>query len=158
MEYFHSFHRNVLHVDTPYISTKYCNRTVARHFIHLRQMPSSVSITIKQGQLPCQFTKLPCMPGLSSVATWPDGLPISLAGELHFTYLGQLELFCRLIIAIRLRDSRPIKTPEGSNSVSIKEALLMFFRKPTALLLTFAFAGMVFVNVGFMTLDANLSS
>ena len=71
--------------------------------------------------------------------------------RIAFYVFGAFGIVLSLIIAIRLRDSRPTKTPGGNNSVSIKEALLMFFKKPTALLLTFAFAGMVFVNVGFMT-------
>ena len=70
--------------------------------------------------------------------------------RIAFYVFGAIGIVLSLIIGIRIKDSRPIKTGEGS-TVSIKEALLMFFKKPTALLLTFAFAGMVFVNVGFMT-------
>ncbi len=68
-----------------------------------------------------------------------------------FYVFGAIGVILSLIIAARLKDSHPIKTKDGSNTVSIKEALFTFFKKPTALLLTFAFAGMVFVNVGFMT-------
>lgn len=71
--------------------------------------------------------------------------------RIAFYVFGAVGIILSLIIAIRLKDSRPVKTHEGNGSVSIQEALLMFFKKPTALLLTFAFAGMVFVNVGFMT-------
>ena len=71
--------------------------------------------------------------------------------RIAFYVFGAVGIVLSLIIGIRLKDSRPIKTNDGSSSVSIQEALLMFFKKPTALLLTFAFAGMVFVNVGFMT-------
>ena len=70
--------------------------------------------------------------------------------RIAFYVFGAVGIVLSLIIGIRLKDSRPIKMREGG-TVSIKEALLMFFKKPTALLLTFAFAGMVFVNVGFMT-------
>lgn len=70
--------------------------------------------------------------------------------RIAFYVFGSIGIVLSLIIGIRLKDSRPIKMREGG-MVSIKEALLMFFKKPTALLLTFAFAGMVFVNVGFMT-------
>lgn len=70
--------------------------------------------------------------------------------RIAFYVFGAIGIVLSMIIGIRLKDSRPIKSGKGS-TVSIKEALLMFFKKPTALLLTFAFAGMVFVNVGFMT-------
>jgi len=70
--------------------------------------------------------------------------------RIAFYVFGAIGIVLSMIIGIRLKDSRPIKSGKG-NTVSIKEALLMFFKKPTALLLTFAFAGMVFVNVGFMT-------
>ena len=70
--------------------------------------------------------------------------------RIAFYVFGAIGIVLSMIIGIRLKDSRPIKSGK-SNTVSIKEALLMFFKKPTALLLTFAFAGMVFVNVGFMT-------
>jgi sugar phosphate permease len=70
--------------------------------------------------------------------------------RIAFYVFGAIGIMLSMIIGISLKDSRPIKSGKG-NTVSIKEALLMFFKKPTALLLTFAFAGMVFVNVGFMT-------
>lgn len=66
-----------------------------------------------------------------------------------FYLFGGLGIILSLIIAARLKDSLPI-TVIG-NKVRFIDALQMFFRKPTALLLTMAFAGMVFVNVGFMT-------
>ena len=74
-----------------------------------------------------------------------------LGWRFAFYIFGAVGIVLSLIIAIRLKDSHPVKTKDGSNSVSTKEALLTFFKKPTALLLTLAFAGMVFVNVGFMT-------
>lgn len=67
-----------------------------------------------------------------------------------FYIFGAIGVILSIIIAARLKDSRPVKR-EGGNVVSIRETLGIFFRKPTALLLTLAFAGMVFVNVGFMT-------
>lgn len=67
-----------------------------------------------------------------------------------FFAFGTVGIILSLIIAARLKDSRPAKK-NGAGQVSIKDALLIFFKKPTALLLTLAFAGMVFVNVGFMT-------
>ncbi len=66
-----------------------------------------------------------------------------------FTF-GAVGVILSLIIAARLKDSRPVKR-DSSGQSSIKDALLIFFKKPTALLLTLAFSGMVFVNVGFMT-------
>jgi len=71
--------------------------------------------------------------------------------RIAFYIFGAIGIILSVIIATRLKDSQPIITKEGSNFVSIKEALFTFFRKPTALLLTLAFAGMIFVNVGFMT-------
>jgi sugar phosphate permease len=68
-----------------------------------------------------------------------------------FYVFGAIGIVLSLIIAFRLKDSLPIKAKDKNNAISIKDALFAFFRKPTALLLTFAFAGMVFVNVGFMT-------
>lgn len=66
-----------------------------------------------------------------------------------FYVFGGLGIILSLIIAARLKDSRPANI--AGNKVRLTDALQMFFRKPTALLLTGAFAGMVFVNVGFMT-------
>ncbi|HOI79362.1 MAG TPA: MFS transporter [Petrimonas sp.] len=66
-----------------------------------------------------------------------------------FYVFGGLGIILSLIIAARLKDSLPVNT--AGNKVRLSDALNMFFRKPTALLLTGAFAGMVFVNVGFMT-------
>jgi len=66
-----------------------------------------------------------------------------------FYVFGAVGIVLSLIVAVRLKDSRPVRSVQSS--VSIREALLLFFKKPTALLLTLAFAGMVFVNVGFMT-------
>lgn len=67
-----------------------------------------------------------------------------------FFAFGAIGIILSVIIAARLKDSRPVRK-ESTAQVSIKDALLIFFKKPTALLLTIAFTGMVFVNVGFMT-------
>lgn len=66
-----------------------------------------------------------------------------------FYIFGGIGIILSLIIAFRLKDSYPATGNE--NKISGMEALKIFFKKPTALLLTGAFAGMVFVNVGFMT-------
>lgn len=70
--------------------------------------------------------------------------------RMAFYLFGGFGIILSFVIAFRLKDSRPVSSG-SSDKVLIKEAVSMFFRKPTALLLTLAFAGMVFVNVGFMT-------
>ncbi len=69
--------------------------------------------------------------------------------RIAFYVFGGVGILLSLIIAFRLKDSHPIS--DSHNKISVGEALKIFFKKPTALLLTGAFAGMVFVNVGFMT-------
>lgn len=69
--------------------------------------------------------------------------------RMAFYIFGAFGVTLSLIIGMRLRSSQPRK--ENSEAILISDALKMFFKKPTALLLTLAFAGMVFVNVGFMT-------
>lgn len=72
--------------------------------------------------------------------------------RIAFYVFGGFGIILSFIIGIRLKDSFPSTSKSGENNkVSIGDALSMFFKKPTALLLTAAFAGMVFVNVGFMT-------
>jgi MFS transporter, Spinster family, sphingosine-1-phosphate transporter len=72
--------------------------------------------------------------------------------RIAFYIFGSFGILLSFVIAIRLKDSFPSESKEdGSKKVLINEALRMFFKKPTALLLTLAFAGMIFVNVGFMT-------
>ena len=72
--------------------------------------------------------------------------------RIAFYIFGSFGILLSLVIAVRLKDSFPSAgKDDGNNKVLITEALRMFFKKPTALLLTLAFAGMVFVNVGFMT-------
>ncbi len=67
-----------------------------------------------------------------------------------FYIFGAVGIILSLIIAVRLKDSHPARK-EKAQVNSIKDTLAIFFKKPTAVLLTLAFAGMVFVNVGFMT-------
>ncbi len=72
--------------------------------------------------------------------------------RIAFYIFGGFGIILSLLIALRLKDSFPARTMKnGNNKGLIVDALSMFFKKPTALLLTLAFAGMVFVNVGFMT-------
>ncbi len=74
-----------------------------------------------------------------------------LGWRFAFYIFGAIGIVLSLVIAARLKNSQPKKLQDGVRNVPIIDALLMFLKKPTALLLTFAFAGMVFVNVGFMT-------
>ncbi|MCK4814631.1 MFS transporter, partial [bacterium] len=72
--------------------------------------------------------------------------------RIAFYIFGGCGILLSLIIVFRLKDSYPASGKGGvSSNVRIGDALRMFYKKPTALLLTVAFAGMVFVNVGFMT-------
>ncbi len=71
--------------------------------------------------------------------------------RMAFYIFGGCGIILSLIIGLRLKDSHSVVSKDGANKAPIDEALSMFFKKPTALLLTAAFAGMVFVNVGFMT-------
>lgn len=69
-----------------------------------------------------------------------------------FYIFGGLGILLFIIIAVRMKDSFPAKIKEEiSDQSSFTRTISVFFKKPTALLLTVAFAGMVFVNVGFMT-------
>lgn len=71
-----------------------------------------------------------------------------------FYAFGISGILLAIILAFRMKDSRPPKNNEADNkteTVNFSEGLRVFFKNPTALLLTAAFAGMVFVNVGFMT-------
>ena len=72
--------------------------------------------------------------------------------RIAFYIFGGFGILLSLLIGLRLKDSFPVRTMGNANSkVPIIDALSMFFKKPTALLLSLAFAGMVFVNVGFLT-------
>jgi sugar phosphate permease len=70
-----------------------------------------------------------------------------------FYIFGGFGIILTVILFYRLKNSVIVpKTNEKSDSIrSVIEALKMFIRKPTALLLTIAFAGMQFVGVGFLT-------
>lgn len=66
-----------------------------------------------------------------------------------FVIFGSIGCALSVILALRLENSIP--KIEAKESKLIKEGVRAFFKKPTVLLLTFAFAGMIFVNVGYMT-------
>lgn len=73
--------------------------------------------------------------------------------RMSFYLFGGLGILLAIILVFRLKDSHPVKEDNESKTekISFLNGLTIFFKKPTALLLTLAFAGMVFVNVGFMT-------
>lgn len=71
--------------------------------------------------------------------------------RIAFYIFGGCGIVLSIIISLRLKDSFPVIYKADEKKVPVTEALSVFFRKPTALLLTMAFAGMIFVNVGFMT-------
>ena len=70
-----------------------------------------------------------------------------------FYMFGGFGIILAVVLYFRMKDTvvlrNTLNTPESKKS--IKEVLFMFFRKPTALLLTLAFAGMNFVGIGFIT-------
>jgi sugar phosphate permease len=70
--------------------------------------------------------------------------------RIAFYVFGAFGILLSLVIGLRLKDSIPDRSKENRKA-PILDALGMFFKNPTALLLSLAFAGMVFVNVGFMT-------
>jgi sugar phosphate permease len=69
-----------------------------------------------------------------------------------FYVFGGLGIILAFVLWFRLKDSI-IKntTASGAESKSIREVLKIFFNRPTAILLTLAFAGMQFTGIGFLT-------
>jgi len=69
-----------------------------------------------------------------------------------FYLFGGFGILLGILLIFRLKNSRlPIPASSQASGIPVMHALKMFFSKPTVLLITLAFAGMVFVNVGFMT-------
>jgi len=70
-----------------------------------------------------------------------------------FFLFGGFGIILATIFYFRLKDSKVLlKTAEKpEDKKSVKEALKIFFNKPTAILLALAFAGMQFAGVGFLT-------
>lgn len=69
-----------------------------------------------------------------------------------FFAFGGLGIVLAIVIWFRLKDSIVNNTTSaGTESKSIREVLKIFFSKPTAILLTLAFAGMQFTGIGFLT-------
>lgn len=73
--------------------------------------------------------------------------------RMAFYLFGGFGIILAAILYFRIKDSHVLQntvTTDEPNK-TVKELLKVFFRKPTAMLLTVAFAGMVFVNVSFLT-------
>ena len=71
-----------------------------------------------------------------------------------FYLFGCLGILLAIILFFRLKDSVPAQNVthhKDTEKIHFLDGLRFFINKPTALLLTLAFGGMVFVNVGFMT-------
>lgn len=89
-----------------------------------------------------------------------SGLVAGYIGEMYgwrtaFYIFGGFGIALGVVIYIRLRGDK-VKSAKAvkvntATKVPLKEALFVLFRKPTALMLTLAFAFMVFVNVGYLT-------
>lgn len=73
--------------------------------------------------------------------------------RMAFYLFGGLGIVLAVILIFRLKDSHPLQDNKQNyaKKISFTNSLNIFFKKPTAIFLTLAFAGMVFVNVGFMT-------
>lgn len=67
-----------------------------------------------------------------------------------FYIFGGGGILLAVIIHFRMKPSKVVAI-EKEEKVSISKALPIFFKKPTAILLALAFAGMVFTNVGYLT-------
>jgi sugar phosphate permease len=76
-----------------------------------------------------------------------------LGWRMAFYIFGTSGILLAIILYFRLVKSSPTAGVQivSDNRKSIREVLKMFFTKPTAVLLTLAFAGMQFAGVGFLT-------
>jgi MFS family permease len=81
------------------------------------------------------------------------GALAEILGWRHTFYLfGGFGILLGIILHFRMKDSINTQISNTSNEeITIKETLSAFFKKPTAILLSLAFAGMQFVGVGFLT-------
>lgn len=70
-----------------------------------------------------------------------------------FYMFGGFGIILAFILYFRMKDTLVIHIRENNpdSKKSLKEVLSVFFKKPTALLLTIAFSGMNFVGIGFIT-------
>lgn len=70
-----------------------------------------------------------------------------------FYLFGGFGIMLAAILFVRIKDSPSsnITDAQAKEKIRVNELLKVFFRKPTAIFLTLAFAGMIFVNVSFLT-------
>ena len=72
-----------------------------------------------------------------------------------FYIFGGFGIILAFILYFRMKDTIVLNHSKSNHSskkaITIKQVLSVFFMKPTALLLTIAFAGMNFVGIGFLT-------
>ena len=68
----------------------------------------------------------------------------------NFFLFGATGIVLSLVILLRLKKT-PVARKEGTPAKAIKESFVYFFTNPTALLLTLAFAGVIFAAVGYLT-------
>jgi MFS family permease len=81
-------------------------------------------------------------------------IAIQFSWRIAFYFFGGLGILLAIILFFRLKDSLPaqnITLHKDTEKINFLDGVRFFIKKPTALLLTLAFGGMVFVNVGFMT-------
>ncbi len=72
--------------------------------------------------------------------------------RIAFYSFGGFGIILGIIFYFRVKDSKPaIDSAQNAKGMPVLKVLSIILKKPTAILLTIAFAGMVFVNVGFMT-------
>lgn len=73
--------------------------------------------------------------------------------KMPFFLFGSAGLILALVIHFQVKDSQPRRknADETIARNTIREVLAVFFKKPTAIFLALAFAGMQFVGMGFMT-------
>lgn len=72
--------------------------------------------------------------------------------RMAFFLFGGFGVLLGFVLILRLKaGKRPGNAGTAGMRLPVSRALSLFFKRPTVLLITLAFAGMVFVNVGFMT-------
>lgn len=73
--------------------------------------------------------------------------------RMAFYLFGGMGIVLAIVFYFRLKDSKVLLNEVAKHNANkgIKEALKVFFTKPTAILLALAFAGMQFAGVGFLT-------
>lgn len=82
------------------------------------------------------------------------GALAEIYGWRHTFYLfGGFGILLGIVLYFRMKNNVVVHRSFGSSvkNATVKEALVVFFKNPTAILLALAFAGMQFVGVGFLT-------